>query len=389
MSTQRFIHCVGTSEEDTTHIRLLLRLSQTQVSDGWAWGAEAKADLVIVDSRRVVGETALRRATQRGILCARIIEESEPTPGGLYLRKPLHRDAFAALLAKVESGVDTEEPETDAWETGMAGLDLGMIDLSALEADHPGAQRGYGPPIHAGEKHADLELAEIADLSAHLIGLAASATPVAAAGQTDTAEVSVSATADVEASSAADAKFARVEAAYVPRVAIDPDATFPLLYYLEKGVLEGPSRIALPRGSSLVIDPDAQMFWAQDPLPALEPYVRGLFRYGDWKRLDGMELERARGGMAVRPFTHLVWLDAFVHSSGFLAKRYAMGGSFRLTNRIDLSADYQQASRVTACMSGAPKKLHEVARDSGVGLEKVFDIVNAYDALGFVEGTQR
>jgi len=112
-------------------------------------------------------------------------------------------------------------------------------------------------------------------------------------------------------------------------------------------------------------------------------------RYGDWERLEGMELERARGGMPVRPFTRLVWLDAFVHSNGFLAKRYNMSGDFRLTNRIDLSADYQQASRVTACMTGAPKKLHEVSRDSGVGLEQVFDIINAYDALGYVEGTQR
>jgi len=385
MSTQRFIHCVGTSEEYTTHIRLLLRLVQTQVSDGWAWGAEAKADLVIVDTRRVVGETALRRAGQRGIACAKLIDENDPTPGGLILRKPMHRDAFAALLARVESGIDPEEPEAGEWDSGIADLDWGMIDLSALEADHPGAQLGYGPPSHAGEKHADLELAEISDLSAHLIGMVATATPVAGAE----GEVAAVDAAHVEATSAVDAIPAHVEEAFVPRAVIDPDAKFPLLYYLEKGVLEGPSRIVLSRRPSLVIDSDTQTFWAQDSLPVLEPYVRELLRYGDWERLEPMELERARGGMAVRPFTRLVWLDAFVHSSGFLAKRYAMGGDFRLTNRIDLSTDYPQAARVTACMSGAPRKLHEVSRDSGVGLEQIFDVINAYDALGYVEGTRR
>jgi hypothetical protein len=390
MSTQRFIHCVGTSEEDTTHIRLLLRLVQTQVSDGWAWGAEAKADLVIVDTRRVVGDTALRRAGQRGIPCVRIIDEKEPTPGGLFLRKPLQRDAFAALLARVESGsVDTEEPEASDWDSGIADLDWGMIDLSALEADHPGAQLGYGPPTHAGETHTDLELAEIADLSAHLIDMVATATTVAGSEPDRADEVAASGAAHVETSSAADAKFAQVEEAYIPREVIDPNATFPLVYYLEKGVLEGPSRIVLPRRGPLVIDPATQMFWAQDSLSMLEPYFRELLRFGDWERLDGMELERARGGMAVRPFKHLIWLDAFVHSNGFLARRYNMNGDFRLTNRIDLSADYPQAVRVTTCMSGAPKKLHEISRDSGVGLEQVCDIINAYDALGYVEGTRR
>ena len=385
MSTQRFIHCVGTSEEDTTHIRLLLRLVQTQVSDSWAWGAEAKADLVIVDTRRVVGETALRRAAQRGIACARIIDENEPTPGGLSLRKPLQRDAFAALLTKVESGVDPEEPETGDWDSGIADQDWGMIDLSALEADHPGAHLGYGPPIHAGEKHADLKVAEIADLSAHLIDLVATTTPDAGAESVHTGDDA----AHVEASSVADAIPAHIEELFVPREPIDPNAKFPLLHYLEKGVLEGPSRIVLPRRPPLVVDPDAQMFWAQDALPALEPYVRELLRYGDWERLDGTELERARGGMPVRPFTRLVWLDAFVHSNGFIAKRYNMGGEFRLANRIDFSTDYPLAARVTACMSGPPKKIHEVSRDSGVGLEQVCDVINAYDALGYVEGTLR
>jgi len=387
LSTQRFIHCVGTNEEDTTHIRLLLRLVQTLVGDGWAWGPEAKADLVIVDARRVVGETAMRRAAQRGVACARIIDEEEPAPSGLFLRKPLLRDAFAALLAKVETGVEDEEPELDDWSSGMAGLDLGMIDLSALEADHPGAQLGYGPPSHAGEKRADLALAEIADLSAHLIDLAATATPAAASRSIR--EGAALEGADVEASDAADVIPAQIEEAFVPREPIDSDATFPLVYYLEKGALEGPSQISLRREQSLVIDPNAQTFWTQGSLPLLEPYVRELLRYGDWRPLEGMELERARGGMGVRPFTHLIWLDAYVHSSGFLAKRYAMGGDFRLTNRIDLAADYPQAARVAACMLGPPKKLHEISRDSGVGLEKVFDIINAYDALGYVDGTRR
>jgi len=390
MSTQRFLHCVGTSEEDTTHIRLLLRLSQTQLADGWAWGAEAKADLVIVDTRRVVGDTALRRAGQRGVACARIIEADESAPGGLFLRKPLQRDDFAALLGKIESGyVDAGESEAGEWDSGIADQDWGMIDLSALEADHPGAHLGYGPPSHAGEKHADLVLAEIADLSAHLIDKVTTATIVVADESSRAGEAAASGGAEVEATSAADEKFAHVEAAYIPREPIDPNATFPLLHYLEKGVLEGPSRIVLQRRPPLVIDPDAQTFWAQDSLPVLEPYVRELLRYGDWERLDGTELERARGGMAVRPFMRLVWLDAFVHSNGFIAKRYNMSGDFRLTNRIDFSSDYPLAARVTASMSGAPKKIHEISRDSGVGLDQVCDVINAYDALGYVEGTRR
>src|SRR5690348_13583159 len=90
MANQKIIQCVGTSEEDTAHLRLLLRVARDELKDSWSWGTEAKANLVIVDAIRLIGEAAMRRATQRNIFCALIINETDPKPSeGLYLRRPL------------------------------------------------------------------------------------------------------------------------------------------------------------------------------------------------------------------------------------------------------------------------------------------------------------
>jgi hypothetical protein len=77
-----------------------------------------------------------------------------------------------------------------------------------------------------------------------------------------------------------------------------------------------------------------------------------------------------------------------VQSNGFLARHFDAGGNFQLSNRIDFTLDYPRAVRVGALMT-VPRKLHEIARVSGVGLADIFDIINAYDSIGYVAWTPR
>jgi hypothetical protein len=153
-------------------------------------------------------------------------------------------------------------------------------------------------------------------------------------------------------------------------------------------VLAGPARIALPGLPSLLVDPDEQLFWSRGSLPAIEQYAREPLRFGDWLRLDRYEFQDARTGIAARPYARLIWMDAFIHSKGFLARHLDPGGNYRLTNRLDLTLDYPRAFRVGAIM-GTPRQLHEIARVSAVGLAEVFDVINAYEAIGYVEWTHR
>jgi len=161
----------------------------------------------------------------------------------------------------------------------------------------------------------------------------------------------------------------------------------PLLHYLPKRVLGGPARIALPDLPPLVIDPDARLFWADGTLPAIEAYAREPLRFGDWQRLDAAGLEQARAGIAARPFPYLIWMDSYIHSKGVLSRRFDPDGTYSLTKRLDLANDYPHALRISAQMN-RPRRLRDIALACGLDIADVFDVVNAYEAIGYLEWTK-
>ncbi|HEY2344280.1 MAG TPA: hypothetical protein VGH80_00205 [Xanthomonadaceae bacterium] len=377
MTQHRTIQCVGSSEEDTAHLRLLLRVAKMQLHDTWVWGTESKADLVVVDARRLVGETAMRRAQQRGVAWAQIIDIDDPAPSCLYLRKPFRSSAFLALLNAVGQGATVAEEGSGQWHDEFAELDLGHVDLSSLEAAHPGVQNFTVRRQEEEEKQPAPAFSQ---------PVAPPVVPEVVPGPGASAEQDAAnaGAADAEAGARA------LDAAYGhdTEIHIDKKATYPLIYYLEKGVLRGPMRIELPGAPGLVLDPEEQIFLARGLLRALEPYASEPLRYGDFKRLTHSEFEVARRSSAARPYVRLIWMDSFLHSDGFLAKHLDPGGSYRLTNKLDLAGDYPRAFRVATHMT-VSRKLHEIARMSAVGLAEVFDVVNAYDTIGYIEWTPR
>lgn len=371
MSKQQIIQCVGTSEEDTAHLRLTLRVVREELDDHWAWGTEAKATLVIVDPIRLIGEAALRRATQRGVACAQLINESEPKPPeGLYLRRPLSRSAFVSLLNLVSKGGPAVHVSED-YHDEFQELDLGAVDLSALEQAHPGVVR-YGD----GD-----------DSATPASPPAAARAPEAVPAPAPVAAAPVAAKADKasEAEQAVRKQIDQMPGAQA-RKQFDPKARFPLIFYLEKGVFSGPARIELPGAPALVVDPDEEVFLARGLLRMLEPYASEPLKFGDWKLLSDPEWELVRRSASARPYVRLKWMDSFIHSDGFLAKHLDPAASYRLNNRLDLAGDYPRAFRVGTHMT-VPRKLHEVARMSAVGLAEVFDVINAYESIGYVECT--
>jgi hypothetical protein len=375
MANQRIIQCIGTSEEDMAHMRLLLRVAKAELRDSWSWGSESKADLVVVDARRLIGSSAMRRAIQRGVVCAQVIEENDARPAGQYLRRPFKRAAFVTLLNETAQGTAAvSDPER--WNDEFFDLDLGAVDLSKLEAEHPGAQAFASNPAEGADKQEARESMPSAD---------APANPVTEESARDRDADSTG-----NAPAGAASHDAALDAAYGEdaETHLDKDATYPLIYYLERGVLRGPVRIELPGAPALVLDPDEQVFLARGLLRMLEPYASEPLRFGDFKRLTHSELEVVRRTASARPYVRLIWMDSFLHSDGFLAKHLDPGGTYRLTDRLELTGDYPRAFRVGTHMT-VPRKLHEIARLSAVGLAEVFDVVNAYESIGYVEWTTR
>jgi hypothetical protein len=80
-------------------------------------------------------------------------------------------------------------------------------------------------------------------------------------------------------------------------------------------------------------------------------------------------------------------MDTFIHSKGILSRRFDPLGTYSLTKRLDLANDYPRALRISAQMN-RPRTLDAIAYACGIELAEVFDVVNAYDAIGYLEWTR-
>ena len=91
-----------------------------------------------------------------------------------------------------------------------------------------------------------------------------------------------------------------------------------------------------------------------------------------------------RDELAPLPYSKLIWLDVLLHSGGHLARHLDPKASFRLVQWVDVDANYGWVFRIASAML-QPMRLHEIAAASNARMADVFDVVNAYDAVGLIE----
>ncbi len=377
MAVERLFHCVGLTDEDSAHLRLLLRAARTQLQDGWSWGAEGKADVVIVDARRLLGESARRRAQQRDVPCAQVIDPRDAVPTGMFLRRPLKREALVTLLNGVSVGNVTTVGPVTAWGDDEFDFDIGTIDLSALEARHPGQHDARAHRIDPDQ------VAAAAKMTA--VELAIDLSRMPSLQLSDDGPEAVVGIAGAPTNGAVAALTANPDEDFEP---IDPKASYTLLDFLERRLLRVPSRVTLPGTPTLAVDPLRRVFLTQGSLSAMEPYARRSWQHADWEPLSVSEAGGLERSSFTKPWVALVWMYHFIHSKGMLSKKFNLAGEFRLLNRFNVVVKYPLVHRVGSQLV-APRKLHEVARLSRVDIDLVYDVINAYDAVGYVEGTLR
>jgi hypothetical protein len=392
MSRNRIIDCIGASDEDLAHLRLLLRTAAAQLKDAWSWGAEGKADLVIVDTASLIGAAAHRRTLQRGVACAQLIESDAAAPDGRFLRKPLRREDFVALLNSI--GTKGIAPmailshDEDFFQVDLGEYEAEPDDLPAVSIDTPAREKS---------------IAELDAFEAMFKRDPAADQPKFLLPERLDTDVSVEYTTGTDRSqSRADAYgnpfirdgslAANIDPAYRRNDGIAQalgDAEYPLRDYLAGNLLGGPARIALPDAPVLVLDPKEQMFHSLGRLAMLSLYCRLPIRLGDWEMLTSSAMQDVREHVHAHPYLHLHWLDRYLNSGGRLAPHLDTGGSYRLTKRLmGLVPEFQAASRIGSAMLTA-KRLDEIARESEADLTEVFDVVNAYESIGYIEWTHR
>ncbi|ODV18133.1 MAG: hypothetical protein ABT27_14460 [Lysobacteraceae bacterium SCN 69-25] len=150
---------IGLSDDDTAHLRLLLRKAGDQLRQRWRWGSEEGADLVVVDTNAFAGQMARTRATAAGMRVAVITDDPAASDQELRLHRPLKLPNVVevfntaggglVLAPQIESGSD--DLYLEFVRTPSSKLDPPDTLMRLFEEDADAAALGFGtdaPPPH-------------------------------------------------------------------------------------------------------------------------------------------------------------------------------------------------------------------------------------------------
>ncbi|MGH8174347.1 MAG: hypothetical protein ACREPX_14505 [Rhodanobacteraceae bacterium] len=144
-------------------------------------------------------------------------------------------------------------------------------------------------------------------------------------------------------------------------------------------------RAGLPR---LMLDPGSDNFHANAPLSRLEPYFLDPIKGNECRQVVRSRLDELRSHAPGRPLVQLHWMGALLRSNGCLGAHLDPGGTFRVQRWMSVYGEYRKQYRI-ATMMMRPLRLHEIARKADATMVEVFDVVNAYDAIGLLEWQPR
>lgn len=401
MSATKSIAVVGVSEETTAFLRLLLRKVSSKSDTKWTWGSEESADLVIVDPNVLVGEAARIKAESSGVRYAVLIEPDQDARDELVLRHPLDAEQLARVIASVvqqrEASADISHADENFYEQqaplAAATSWQGALSDPFVERAHQakaallgvGAMDGLEVVIKREKEQQeqpdfrDLKLSE-----ATVEGV--SVAPVGASNRrAENKAIERSGLLQAGISGARDGAL-MTNAPLIGNAAEREEGELP--YFFEADVLGGPAQIQIGDAPALTLDPKNEMFHADASLSALEPYCRGKLQRSAWKKLTTSDLNQARASAPSRPYWHLRWLHTLMQSNGRLATHLDPGGTYRLKEQVFLEPGYRSHGAIATVMDH-PLRLNEISSAAKVRMEAVFDLVNAYDAVGRIEWTPR
>jgi hypothetical protein len=387
---EKTIAAVGVSDEETAHLRLLMRRAVSELSHAWKWGSESNADLLVVDPSSFGGQMARTRAQSGGMRCA--IFSDDPVVAGteLALHRPLKAANVvdvqnrAARLAERSEGIVPHKQDfwfRDIGEDAAPGESdaFGMSEAPLTPVIRDAAAPGLDDLLR-------IDPVEVREASRIKTALDQNTTVFGTSGPTARSEARGRESPDLFSRARSDAP---PEPGPARRAGAAPDmARHNLRVYLDDGLLGGPARATLPDVPALVLDPKLKVFHAPGRLAALEPYCRTALRPADWQALTSAELNELRATMPAQPYMKLIWFYVLLHSEGQLARHLDPGGTYKLARWIEIERDFADYFRIASTML-QPGRLHEIAAASHASMADVFDVVNAYDAIGLIEWQPR
>lgn len=395
MRNYKIIAVVGASDEETAHLRLLIRKAAPQLGHTWRWGSELAADFVVVDPSVFAGQMAATRAQASGVRCAILAASGTTDASYLVLHRPLKLPNVVSVLNEAAALT-----VSGATVTGQ-GDDFYFRELGDFARKGEPVQSQPAPLVDIWGVHDRSEHVPHGGIDEHIHG-----NPLDEPAP-DPRAVKLAADTTYDATGAPSARAERrivdKEVALhgggvaTPSIAGDappplkraPDNDrHPLKSYLEGGLLGGPSALSAPGAAMLVVDPKPRHIHVEGGLEQLEPYCRDSIARSAWRAITSAELAQVRSSAEPRPYGDLLWLEGLMQSKGRLAPHLDPGGSYRIKRRVATTPEFHQHGAIADAMVELAR-LNEIAANSGAPMEKVFDVVNAYDAIGELEWKPR
>lgn len=369
----RYLVAVGLNDEQVAHLRLLLRrLAAVGGSQIWVWGTEDTADLVVVDVNTYAGRMARDRATSRGRRCA-ILGDVEA------LRDNEMRCAASFSAASIMQLLDSAaDPAVHQGQFTLSPID-DFGEASELFVNLPSTHVEHSP--HEGSGGLEELLMRERD-SGKLV-------PDEMRIREDTTlEAARKPSSRAEARASFEPVDLDLSARHASKIASLRDR-WPLAKYLGGDLLSAPALLALPGVPELALDPKHRLFYspAKTMQQLIEYCVQPLV-LADWRPLTSMELQARRESQYERPYAHLLWLSTWIESKGHLASHLSPGADFRLKVQPDIDDGAPLHAAINEALV-VPGRLHVIAQSSGAPINDVIDLINAYDAIGWIEAVRQ
>lgn len=384
MASEKFLAVIGIDEGDTAHLRLLLRMAISKLDYRWRWGSEENADMVIVDPAHVQGQIARNRAYSSGRRCAVFSVDEPLRDGELRLAKPLKvENLIEVLRATASNAVGMNAPilqqKADFYDPDAFTPEFELEDGEAADVrtSHPDATPapGLDELFKPDSESRKPQFAVKVDLSPET---RIQNTPA----RSQRSEQRVADSIDGLRKQKDRPEGINISASIGNESAPTANA-LNLREFLHERALGGPSSITLAGAPELALDPKTQTFHSRGGMAALVAYCKQPLARSLWRAVTSSELARIREEQPGRPYSLLIWLDVLTHSGGRLASHLDPGGRYSLKRWPEATHDFPSHHRIATTLS-KPAKLNEIAKSTGVPMGEVFDLVNAYDALGLI-----
>lgn len=348
MASDRSIALSGFSRADEDSFRSLFDTANRSVGGGFCLGAEAEADVLIIDVDSIYGQMGLMQARSSGKTLVALTSGARADADYL-LQRPLDGDAIDKLLRTLSLGSAESRPSAakptpppTAAQPRAANTGLRPAPLSPIQAQPPAPAPARPTPPPPFKPHTP--------------------SPVSAAAAPAEAPLP-----------------AREPAPIRPRS---------LFELMQPGLLPGPVQLQREGAPALVLEPNERVYFGGPALKPYLPYVASPLGEDEPRPVAAASLpthEQALGGR--QPMARLLWLAALNAGGGQLIG-FDPATRFKLAKWPQIEREFPKHFRIATVMMKAASTVEDIAAASGATREEVCDLLNAYLATGFAEPEQ-